>query len=321
MILWYPDIIMGILGIILLSFYFALSLAIGFWASRKQTAEGFLLGDRQVGSFSTFTTIAATKIGGGFLLTMVTFVYLYGFSAIWYVGGVIAGFAVFYFFAKNRLKDESDKNKYYTLADYLFKNYGKVAGYLAAILTVVIVSSMLVVQLIGGSKALVEITGLSYNFSLLFISTIVLIYLLAGGFKAVVKTDMFQYIVIFILLMIILVGFTSVWKINPEYLDIGGAGVGNIIAFIIFGIMTPFYQPEIYRRVYATKNKETLKKGFIMSMTIYPVVVLVLLFMGLVIRTHLPLVDPEIALVRGLIELLLPFLRAIFSTISTTFAA
>jgi len=295
---------MGTLGIVLISVYFVISIAIGLWASRKQTAEGFLLGDRKVGSFSTFTTIAATKIGGGFLLTIVAFAYLYGMGAFWYVAGVIIGFWFFYLFAQKRLKDEADSNQYYTLADYIFKTYGKTAGYLAALLTLFITSSILIVQLIGGSKALNEITGFSFNVSLILISLVILIYLVAGGFKAVIKTDLFQYIIIFVLAFVILFGFIGVWKINPVYLDVWGPGIGNIIAFIIFGIMTPFYQPEIYRRVYATKDKQTLKNGFIMSMTIYPLVILAMVLIGLVIRTHLPEADPEIAFVRGLIYLL-----------------
>ncbi len=295
---------MGTLGIVLISAYFAISIVIGLWASRKQTAEGFLLGDRKVSSLSTFATIAASKADGGFLLVLVTFVYLYDMGAIWYLLGAVAGFWVFYLFAKNRLKDEADKNQYYTLADYVFKNYGKTAGYLAATLALLKLTFSIIVQLTAGSKALFEITGFSFNVSLVLITSVVFIYLIAGGFKAVVKTDFFQYIVILVLLLIMLFSLTSIWKVDREYLDPWSSGLGNIPMFIILGVLTPFFQPAMFQRIYATKNKKTLKRGFLMSMTIYPLMIFIMILIGLVIKTHMPEADPEIAFIKGLIHLL-----------------
>jgi len=295
---------MTITATILIFLYFIVSILIGIFASRRETPEGFLLGDRDVGSISTFTTIAASKTGGGFFLSLVAFTYLYGIGAIWYIVGLAVGFLVFYWFAQNRLKDEADQNQYYTLADYVFKGYGKLAGYLSALLSFLILSSGIVLQFTSGSKSLFEITGLNFNFSLLLIAGVILIYLIMGGFKAVVRTDAFQYAAIVAMVILILFGLLTLGKINSEYLNIWEVGPVNIITFIIFGIIIPFYTPEFYQRIYATKNKETLKKAFTLSMTIYPLVALAILFMGLVIRTHLPDIDQETALIRGLIQLL-----------------
>ena len=295
---------MGTIGIIFISIYFIISIAIGIWASRKETPEGFLLGDRKVGSFSTFATLIASKIGGGFFLMVVAFVYLYGAGVFWYTLGVVVGLWAFYIFAKTRLKPQSDEHRYYTLADYIFKNQGKSAGYLAALLTFLILSSVLTINLVGGSKALNEIAGFGYNTSLLVMAVVVLIYLLAGGFKAVVKTDIFQCIVIFLLSFIILFALIGLWKIDLSDLNIFSTGLVNIAMFVLLGILTPFYQSELYQRVYATKDRQTLKKGFILSMILLPLLIISVVIIGVVIKGYLPEADPEIAFIKGLIELL-----------------
>jgi len=292
------------LGTILIFIYLAFTILIGIWASRRATPEGFLLGERKLGTLSTFATIAASKTGGGLFLTVVALTYIYGAGAIGYIFGLIAGFVVFYFFAKKRLKDEADENKYYTLADYVFHGYGKVAGYMAAGLTFLILCVNIMMQLIGGSKTIFEITGIGYVPSLLIISFVILFYLVIGGFKAVVKTDFVQYIAILITVIFVVFAFSSLGKINPDYLDLGEAGIVNILVFVVFGLIYPFFSAELYQRVYATKNKNTLKKSFTLSTAIYPVVAATIFFIGLIIRTHLPGVDPEVAFIRGLIDLL-----------------
>jgi len=295
---------MATLGTILIFAYLLASIAVGIWASRKETPEGFLLGDRKVGTFSTFATLAASKTGGGLFLTIVAITYLYGAGVIGYIIGLFAGFFVFYLFAKKRLKDEADENQYYTLADYVFHGYGKVAGYLAAGLSFLVLCVTVMMQLIGGSKAVFEITGIGYNASLLIIAVVILVYLVMGGFKSVVKTDILQYGAILITVIFIVFALANLGGINPQYFNMKEAGLVNIIVFIIFGMINPFFCPEFYQRVYATKDKKTLKKSFLLSMLIYPVVTLIIVLMGLMVRTHLPGINPETAFIRGLIDLL-----------------
>jgi len=292
--------------------YLSLSLLVGVLAGRKQTPEGFLLGERKVGGFSTFATLAASKTGGGFFLTIVAVTYLYGAGVLGYVLGLVVGFIAFYFFSKKRLKDQSDKYQFYTLADYVFHSYGKAAGYLAAFLSFSVLCGSIVIQLTAGSKTVFEITGISYGYSLLLISLVVLIYLLAGGFKAVVKTDILQYLAIIITVVFIVFAFVNFsGGVKADYLSVGEAGWLNALLFIIFGLITPFFSSELYQRVYATESQKTLKKSFLLSIIIYPLVALAVVFMGLMIRTHLPGIDPETAFIRGLIDLLPSFFLGI----------
>jgi Na+/proline symporter len=65
-------------------FYFAVVIFLGFVASKKQRRGGFLIADRNLRIFASSTSIVASKVGAGVVMTFVALVYLYGYSAIWF---------------------------------------------------------------------------------------------------------------------------------------------------------------------------------------------------------------------------------------------
>ena len=74
--------------------YLLILIAIGYYSSRKQSDESFLISERKLGILSGIATINATKTGA-ILLVFTALLYLYGFSAMWYFIGVILGFLIF----------------------------------------------------------------------------------------------------------------------------------------------------------------------------------------------------------------------------------
>ena len=73
--------------------YLLILIAIGYYSSRKQSDESFLISERKLGILSGIATINATKTGA-ILLVFTALLYLYGFSAMWYFIGVILGFTL-----------------------------------------------------------------------------------------------------------------------------------------------------------------------------------------------------------------------------------
>ena len=61
-----------------------------------------------------------------------------------------------------------------------------------------------VLNFTAGGKLISEYTPISYNFSVVIVGVIILLYLLAGGFDAVVKTDVIQTIGIFLLFVLMM---------------------------------------------------------------------------------------------------------------------
>ena len=292
------------LDIIFIVAYFVIILIVGFLAGKKETNEGFLIADRKLNALSAAMTISASKIGAGLLLAYTALVYLYGLGAIWFFLGYIFGYIVFYFFIK-KIKRLSDEKRYYTLSDFFFDKYGTLAGYLTAFIVFITMFGWVIVNFIGGAKILNTFIPLSFELSIIIIGLVILAYLIIGGFKATVRTDAVQFLGI--LLLFFLMGylmFNYSYSLQTSDFNLFSIPVGQIINFFLAGLFFPLASAELWQRVYAMKDEKTLKKSLILASTFYIIIGVVLMFIGIIIRTKLAGIDPDTSLVMGFSELL-----------------
>ncbi len=290
---------------VLIAIYIGVILYIGWRSSIKETREGFLLADRKLGVFENSATIVSSNMGAGFILTAVGLVYIYGVLSLALLVGVSVGYLVFLPFA-TKLRSISSEQKFYTLSDYFFYRYGKKVGLLSAFLVLHVIFLSVILQLIGGAKVFGSLTGLSYFMSLIIVSSVIVTYLLLGGFKAVVKTDIVQFLSIIILSA--LIGFILFGNAGLTTRDLAFSSlpIKSLIAFILFGVLLPFASPEVWQRVYAAKSVQTLRKSLILSAGFYMLIGLFLFIVSLAIKASITIADPDIALVEGFSVLLPP---------------
>jgi sodium/pantothenate symporter len=112
------------------------------------------------------------------------------------------------------------KIKAVTLIDYLKARYeSKWVVILSAISIVVFLFSSMAAQWVGGGRLIESFTGVSYTTALFIFSVSVLVYVIAGGFRAVVITDAIQGVVMLIGTLIILIGTV-----------VAGGGIDHIIS-------------------------------------------------------------------------------------------
>ncbi len=300
--------LLSTLDFIVIAVYFCIVIFFGYLASKRQTKESYLIADRKLGIWSSVATINASKTGT-ILVLFTAFVYIFGFSAIWYFIGASLGYLVFISFAL-KLKRES-KKRYYTLADYFYYNYGKIPAFFATLVNIIVMGGFLVTNLIVGAKIFSIFTGWNFLLSALIISAIILIYLLLGGFKAVVYTDIIQYIgimVIIALLAIVLIQGIPVQSLDWNFFS---AGTTTILGFLILGLLIPFASPDLWQRVYSAKDSKTVKKSIFYSVIVYFLLCLALSIIALVVRSLLPQLDPDTALIYGFSNLLSPGLAGL----------
>ncbi len=284
--------------------YFLIILIVGGLTGRKQSKEEFLISGRKLKSLQATATIFSSRIGAAILLTYTALVYLYGMGALWYFIGSVFGLFVFYFFGL-KIKKLSDKEKFYTMPDFFFFFKGKFAGYLATIITITVMFGWVVLNFTAGGKLISEYTTISYDFSVIIVGTIILLYLLAGGFDAVVKTDVIQTVGIFLLfvLMMYLI-LTTNTKPELAFMDLFNLPAGQIISFFLAGFFIPMASPELWQRVYAIENKKHFKRSIIMSSIFYIIIGFILLLIGLVIRADIPDIEADTSLIVGFSRLL-----------------
>jgi Na+/proline symporter len=289
---------------LIIALYFVVVLIVGFWTGKGQEKEEFLISGRKLKSLQATTSIFSSRIGAAILLTYTALVYLYGLGAYWYFIGSVFGLFVFYFFGK-KVKKIGDEQKFYTLPDFFFFLKGPFAGYLATLITIIIMFGWVVLNFIAGAKLISEYTPITYNFSVVLVGGIILLYLLAGGFDAVVKTDIIQTIGIF-LLFILMMYLLVAGDTRPQliFMDLFRIPPMKIISYFLAGFFIPMASPELWQRVYAIKDQKHFKRSLFLSSVFYFVIGFILLLIGLVIREAIPDINAETSLIVGFSRLL-----------------
>ncbi|MBE0649483.1 MAG: sodium:solute symporter family protein [Bacteroidales bacterium] len=284
----------------MLAVYALICIGIGIWSSRGKKDDDYLIASRNIRIFGFISTVVASYIGGAAIVAYSAYVYKFGISAIAVFLGTALGFLFFIPYAL-KLRKISTERKFLTLSDWFFYKYDKKTGILSAVILLVVYFGMLLNQFIAGSSILAHISGMKYDTALLISSSIIVIYLFAGGFKSVVKTDIFQYIIMFVLFFllayVILKGeshFTS------ELLDFSDMSISMTIAFIAFGILIIFQSAEYWQRVYAARDDKVVKRGFIGSAVLVLITGLAITIVGLSAHYHVPGIAPRNAFAEGL---------------------
>jgi len=301
---------LGTFDIILIVVYALVCIGIGWWSSRKQKHDEYLIAGRKLTTFSFAATMVATYVGGGALVGYTAYVYEYGMVAITLFIGTAIGFLIFIWYAL-RIRKEAKKKNFHTLSDWFLDKYNKKVAVVSALLILFIYISMLINQFIAGTSILSTVSGLSYEFALAVSASVILIYLLLGGFSSVVKTDVFQYLVLIVLFFVL--GFAMLGKSVSvsQLLQVETFYVPLFLAGLIYGIFSVFVAAEYWQRVYAAKNDKVVKRGLIWSAIIVVIVGIGLSLIGLAAASYFPGIDPNQAAALGLSQLLPPALLSL----------
>lgn len=282
--------------------YFVIILFIGLFAARKQTRESFLISDRKLSSFSLVSTVVASLIGGNAIVVFTAAIFLYGISAFWGFMGLSCG-CLYLIFVTKKVKPLADEKKFYTLTDFFYEKYGKNVGLLMSSAITLTFFILLLIQIIAGSILLSKIIGLSYVLSVFIVTIVVLLYLLAAGFKAVVKTDIFQYFVILILLLILAISLSTGKGVAISQFNPFKSGFMSI-SFFLYGLITVAIGADMWQRIYAGKNSKIIKKSLIISAITLPIVGIAVSMLGFAAKANFPNILPEEAIVYGISYLL-----------------
>jgi len=164
---------------------------------------------------------------------------------------------------------------------------------------------LLTVNLIVSGKVLSIIFSINYPLAVAIGGLIILMYLILAGFRAVIKTDFFQLMIMFLMALgvaVLLLKKTSVIPLSD--FNIMNMGIGNVIGFLILAGLGIMVAPDLWQRIFATKDEKNLKRGLSYSAIILLVLGFLIIVIGLVTKSIFPNIKPEDALVTGFANLL-----------------
>lgn len=293
------------LSIIFFILYIAILVIIGLVSSRKESEDGFMIAERKVEGVQVAATMSAAFFDGFMLSVYIAYVYQYGFSAIWLFVGLALGLLLLKKYA-GKIKQKADELKVYSMPEYFFRVLGKKNGLMFSLFLVFQFFLVLIVNLIISSKVLSAIFPISYLHALIIGGVIVLSYLLLAGFKAVVRTDFFQVIIGLTMALTVAIFLLGKTHIPVTEFGLGMLGIGDTIGFLVLGGLGMLCAPDLWQRIFATRDEKNLKRGLNYSVFILMVFAVVISVVGLVTKQFFPNILPEDALVTGFSQLL-PF--------------
>lgn len=192
-----------------LAAYFALMIGIGVYAWRKAqaTAQGYMLGGRDLGPAVTALSAGASDMSGWLLLGLPGAIYTQGLSAAWIGIGLTIGAYVNYRIVAPRLRTFTElAGDAITIPDFLehrFADTSHVLRVIAALVIIVFFTLYCSAGMVAGGKFAVSALGLDYLTGVGLAAGVVVIYVLFGGFLAVSLTDFVQGCIMFAGLVVV----------------------------------------------------------------------------------------------------------------------
>lgn len=310
-------------------FYSLFIVAVGLWSARqrKETADDFVLANRELGPWAASLSASASSESGWVMLGLVGVAFTGGFSAFWIVPGIALGYLFNWFVLAEKLRESTKATGAVTLTQYINHRFGRNSKALRIVSVVIIVVSMLAyvaAQMNAAGKAFDALFELPYWLGVLAGAAIILTYTITGGFRAIAWTDivqagfMFVALVIMPFLMLSAAGgyakiMTTLEAISPDLLTWSGGNSGMaLLGFVLgslgIGLGYPG-QPHVLARFMAARSKDTVRQAGFISLIWMLVVYVGAIFFGMFARAYFgELADPEQALPLACSELLTPIM-------------
>ncbi|MDR2109913.1 MAG: sodium:solute symporter family protein [Spirochaetaceae bacterium] len=260
-------------AIAILGLFMFIPLCMGLVANKKllPTTEDFFVQGRAMGSVAVFFTVAATWWSAFAFLGSNGYFYAQG-PVYWTAIAWNLLFGFLYYFIGKRIWFYGHKNNCITASDFFRKLYGSPAlANLVAIVMLVFTIPYLQVQLTGGAYLIEVASGglIPWKIGGLLFYAVIVVYVWAGGLRAVAWTDIFYGILLFF--GMVFAGFYLAAKVGgttalfrtlkqtaPESLTLPGPkGTFGPMMWVSMFIVTPlgsFMGPQLWTRMYAVKS-------------------------------------------------------------------
>lgn len=290
--------------------YFTVLVVITRISSKKENIGEYINSGKNLSAReSAWTTFASLLTGYNFVLG-VTFSFLYGFWYLMAFVGAGSAFIVLYFFYKKQLLTLQKGHNLFSVGDYFGIKYGFFTKNFTNLILCGGLLFFLILQMFVNTGLFSALLNIEIIPALLITVGVVCIYLWFGGFKASVKTDIFQGVLmlpIIITVFIFPVHFTSE-KILTAF-DPSQFGFAIGLAFLQF--FSLLGQAESFQRVFASRDAQSLKRGLFIAFILLVLVAGSIAYLGINFRFSGVVLDPSNLFIEGVLDVLPEWLSSL----------
>ncbi len=272
------------IDILIIAIFLFANLLLGLLTSRGiRSLNQFSVGHRNFGTFAIMATLSASFIGGGYTL---------GNAAKVYEGGMLFATALLGFSLKEILvgsliAPRMDRFRgCISVGDIMARRYGEVARVMTGIFAVIVCCGILGAQ-VGSLGA---IFGAFFDVgiieSTLISFLIIIIYCTLGGMRAVVYTDILQFIVLVIGLPLVFIlgayeagGLQAIAERVPQdrlnllpTMDNIGFFIAMFITFMLGETLVPPYTQRLFMAANARKTRDATVLSGLLSIPFFLII-------------------------------------------------
>ncbi|WP_328683201.1 sodium:solute symporter [Streptomyces sp. NBC_00343] len=247
--------------------YLAGMLAMGWWGMRRAKSKSdFLVAGRRLGPVMYSGTMAAIVLGGASTIGGVGLGYQYGLSGAWMVFTIGLGLLALSVFFSARIA----RLKVYTVSEMLDLRYGGRAGLISGIVMWAYTLMLAVTSTIAYATIFDVLFDMNRTLAIVLGGSIVVAYSTLGGMWSITLTDMVQFVVktigVLLLLLPIAVvkagGFGEMKaKLPTGYFDPLGIGGETIFTYVLIYTFGMLIGQDIWQRVFTAGSDRTARWG------------------------------------------------------------
>ena len=291
-----------ILNIILFLAYVVLVLWISYlYRARGKHAKGeFLIYDYELDATGMSLSALATALDSVNIIIAAGIAFMFGTGAFLIYGSSTLSLLIIALFAPKIWREFRKIKNVITPLDLFRDRFGHKTEVMG-IIGIIFVSLIWITGGLSANKTVMkQMFGIGPYLATAISALIILLYMLWGGFRTVVKTDIFQMGVIFSILLL------PIFIIRTQ--DLSTAFSGNIptslIQMLVYVFIINFFPYTLLHKVIAAKDEKVAVKGIIFYALGFLVLIIPLTLMSFTIKALIPEANPSDALFLAISKLL-----------------
>ena len=303
----------------IIAVYFLAIVGVGVWSKRRAGSQnGFFVAHRR-GTLPLITgSLIATAAGGSAVVGMAGLGFAQGLTGAWWllVGSIGLVFLGIFFARKIR------GAALYTLPELVERQYDRRVSLAASILIVIAWVGVVAGQIIAAGNVLAILGIGSVAFWMVAFTIVCLVYAILGGQLSIIRTDLFQAVIIFAgIFAALIVVFSQVGGLDglrsslpPGYFSFPVSPKFNwkmLLSMMILVGATYVVGPDMYTRLFCAKEEKIAQQSAILSAFLFIPLAFAITLIGMGAKFLYPEILAEGAFPQVIIGVLSPGLSGL----------
>ena len=299
--------------------YFLIIIAIGIISRKKaRQADDFFVAGRKSSAWFVTGSLLATIIGGSATMGMAGFGFTRGLTGAWWILVGSIGLIVLGLFFAGKVR----RFALYTLPELIEKQYDRRVAIASSILIVIAWIGIIAAQIIAAGTIMSVLDMGGRELWMIIFSGVFILYTILGGQYSVLRTDLFQTIIIFGgifagvgVLLTKLGGWGGLQDSLPSDMfafpvsnQFGGMSLVHLL--IIVGL-TYVVGPDMYSRIFCARDDKTARISTFSTAALLIPIALAITVIGMGAAVLFPQISAEQALPTVIKEIFSPLLGGI----------